>query len=190
MKPKTNYIPPDQFQLLLDNVDKLNTRKMQPEDIVILFKLARYCGLRISEACRIKAEDIDLEQKEVYLGKTKTNKNDKATIPLAFIKELTKYLKDKKGSLFKTNRFTVNDWLTKLGKMLNIAALTTPQSETGEKTKCHIFRKSIGKDMIYQKIPLNVIMSKLRHRDLGTTTQYLKLNLEDVKAAEANLTLG
>ena len=103
------------------------------------------------------------------------------------IAELSIYLTSKKGRLFDTNRFTVHYWLKILGQKLKIAALTTPQSETGEKTKCHIFRKSIGKDYIAQKVPLNVIMSKLRHKDLGTTTQYLKLNLEDVKQAEENL---
>ena len=189
MKPKSNYIPPEQFQLLLDNVQLVNPRKMSVEDIQMLFKITKYSGLRISEAIRLKAEDFDLELKEVYLGKTKTNKNDKATIPDHFVEELSAWLGIKKGKLFNTNRRTVDYWLRKLGKALDIAALTTPQSETGEKTKCHIFRKSIGKDYLIQGMPLNLIMSKLRHKDLGTTTQYLKLNLEDVKQAEAGMTV-
>lgn len=189
MKPQTNYMPPEQFQEILNHVDKLNLRKMKPDDVRMFFKIARYCGLRITEASKINAEDIDLQQKEIYLHKTKTNKNDKATIPEAFIPELENYLKDKKGLLFQTNRYTVRDWIIKIGHDLNILAFITPQSETGEKTKCHIFRKSIGKDMHEQKLPLNVIMSKLRHKDLATTTRYLKLNLEAVKQAEENFKL-
>ena len=75
-----------------------------------------------------------------------------------------------------------------IGKALDITAWTTTQKESGEKTKTHIFRKSIGKDMLYKKAPLNIIMNKLRHTNLATTSQYLKLNLADTQAWEnANL---
>lgn len=162
---------------------------MTHEDIRMMFKIMRYCGLRVNEACKLDAADFDLELREVNLHKTKTNRHDFATIPKEFLKDLEQYLKNKSGILFPTNRDTVYYWLMQLGRKLDIAALTTPQSETGEKTKCHIFRKSIGKDMINQGLPANIVMAKLRHKDLGTTTQYLKLNLADVKQAEENLTL-
>ena len=223
LKPKSNYIPPEQFQILVDNVNLLSPRIMKVEDIQMLFKITRYCGLRISEATSLTAEDIDTELKEVIIkrsktkwhfckcAKTKTRKSfrrerkvmiscdenctrcngkgkvhepDKTSIPPDFIPELDEYLKGKTGRLFNTNRFTVHYWLKVLGKRLNITALTTPQSETHEKTKCHIFRKSIGKDMLYQGLKLNEVSAKLRHNDLTTTSDYLKLKLEDVKLAE------
>ena len=38
--------------------------------------------------------------------------------------------------------------------------------------------------MLYKKAPLNVIMNKLRHTNLATTSDYLKLNLSDVQTWE------
>lgn len=69
--------------------------------------------------------------------------------------------------------------------------ITTSQEITGEKMKCHIFRKSYGKDLHYgniggRKVPLNVIMKKLRHESLNTTSKYLKIANKDVKIWEAN----
>lgn len=186
MKPKANYMDPDQFTILLAAIPRLNLRKYDDEDVRMLFKIAYWCGLRITEACRLKAEDFDLAGRELFLGKTKTKKLDYAPIPAVFIPELEDYLRNKTGLINGSNRNTVDYWLRKLGKMLNITALTTPQKESGEKTKCHIFRKSIGKDMIYgskgmRKAPLNVVMKQLRHTNIATTSKYLQVGLEDVK---------
>lgn len=186
MKAKSNYIDPVQFKELIEAIPRLNLRKWSPKEVEILFKIAYWCGLRMIEAVRLKAEDFDLVQSEVYLGKTKTEKEAYTTIPDPFIPELREFLKNKKGALFaECNPQIVRVWLTKLGQILDIPALTTPQSVTGEKTKCHIFRKSIGKDMIYgthgQKAPLNVVMKHLRHESLDTTSKYLKVGNEDVK---------
>ena len=75
--------------------------------------------------------------------------------------------------------------MRRLGKMLDVAAWTTPQEVTGEKTLTHIFRKSIGKSMLYgvygKKAPLNVVQKQLRHSSLTTTSKYLQVGIEDVK---------
>lgn len=182
-------MPPQQFNELLAAIPNLKIRKWLDRDVEMLFKLCYWCGLRINEAVRLKAVDFDLELRRVYLGKTKTEKAGKATIPILFLPELKEWLQDKEGELFpKMNRFRVHNWLARLGQMLNIEALITPQSDTGEKTKTHIFRKSVGKDMLYgtrdgRKQPLNVVQKKLRHTNLDMTSNYLKVSDEDVTVA-------
>ena len=189
MRASYNYMPPQQFNELLAAIPNLKIRKWLDRDVEMLFKLCYWCGLRINEAVRLKAVDFDLELRRVYLGKTKTEKAGKATIPILFLPELKEWLQDKEGELFpKMNRFRVHNWLARLGQMLNIEALITPQSDTGEKTKTHIFRKSVGKDMLYgtrdgRKQPLNVVQKKLRHTNLDMTSNYLKVSDEDVTVA-------
>ena len=188
MRPSYNYMPPSQFNELLTTIPNLKIRKWLDRDVEMLFKLCYWCGLRINEAIRLKAVDFDLEYKRVHLGITKTTKGDKATIPELFLDELTVYLQDKHGELFpKMNRFVVHTWLARLGEILQIESLTTPQAVSGEKTKTHIFRKSVGKDMIYgtrdgKKQPLNVVQKKLRHTNLDMTSNYLKVADDDVTA--------
>jgi len=185
-RAKSNYIDPQQFKSILDAIPRLNIRKWNDEDVRMLFLIAYWCGLRMIEATRLKADDFNLLLREVYLGKTKTHDEDYAAIPTPFIPELEEYLKNKKGALFPDcNSQIVRVWLVKLGNMLDISCLTTPQSVTREKTKTHAFRKSLGKDMLYgtygQTAPLNIIMKTLRHESLDTTSKYLKAGNEDVK---------
>lgn len=192
MKVQNNYIDPDTFKKILSAIPRLKIRKWLDNDILMLFKIAYWCGLRMSEAIILSVEDFDLEMHDVHLGKTKTHKNDKASIPPSFLFELADYLKDRKGPLYPGLKYqTVYIWMIRLGQMLEIPALTTPQSETGEKTKTHIFRKSIAKDMFYgtygQPAPLNIVSKKLRHSGknaLQQTSEYLKVDLEDVKLWE------
>lgn len=188
MKPRSNYMNQVQFAQLLKHVPDLEIRKWKDEDIEMIFKISYWCGLRMIEARRLHTEDFDLEAGEIYLGKTKTRKEDYATIPKPFMPELRYYLKNKEKGLILDpipTRDTVYKWLMKLGKELNIIALTTPQTITGEKTKTHIFRKSVGKDMMNgvhgKKATLPTVKEHLRHEKIETTIKYLKADKEEVK---------
>jgi len=182
MKPKTNYMPPEERKKLEAHVLTQKFRGFKPWDIVMLFNICYECGLRINEALRLEVNDFDFERLEIELGTTKTHENDSCTIPDKFAKTLKLYIDTKKGRVWSLTRQAVYQWLKKWGVELGISSLSTPQTETHEKTVSHIFRKSKGKDMLYADAPLNVVMKKLRHNDLQTTTQYLKLKLDDVKA--------
>ena len=186
MKPKSNYMSPEQMDQLIDYIPQLKIRKWLDKDVEMVYRIAYWCGLRMGEAVKLKAEDFDLDRKEVYLGQTKTRKEDYAPISEQFIPELKRYLQDKKGPLLPDcNAQNVYKWLIKAGLALNIKALTTPQSTTGEKTKLHIMRKSLGKDMYFgtfgEKADFGPIQSQLRHANPVTTGKYLRLDIEGAK---------
>lgn len=188
MRAKSNYMTPGQFDKLIEYIPSLKIKKWKVEDIRMMFKICYWLGLRISECLKLSAEDFDIENHEVFLGKTKTESQVYVKLPPLLEPELVTWLLDKKGPLFaECNRFIVYHWLKNAGKALDIPALTAKQSDTHENTKCHIFRKSIGKDMLYgthtngHKAPLNVVMRALRHSNMGTTSTYLKVANEDVR---------
>lgn len=181
----------DDFAKVLDEIPTLSIRKWYDEDIRMLFKLLYWCALRPIEGIRLKKEDFDLEYRVVNLGKTKTKNNDKAMIPRVFVPELEVYLTNKEnGRLFDGLTYnTFYPWLKKLGKKLQIPAWTTHQSLTGEKTVGHIFRKSIGKDMLTgvhrnnkgEKFEIPIISKQLRHSKPSITIDsYLKSTIEAV----------
>jgi len=190
MNNQKNYISPDEFKTILNSIPDLHIRKWKDSQVQMLFKISYFCALRISETIKLRKEDFDIEKLSVWLGKTKTKKGDSATIPEFFVYELKVYLNmQEEQQLFAgMNRFVVWKWTERLGEMLDITAWTTPQSETFEKTKTHIFRKSYLKDMLYgmfgQKVPLNVIMQKARHTNMQTTSGYLRVNNDVVKDYE------
>lgn len=186
MRADVSYISPSEFERIIKAIPKLQIRKWENRDIEYLFRIAYWCGLRMAEACKLSTDDFDLNQQKVYLGKTKTEENDRAVIPIQFIPSLKIYLNEKEGELFpECNPQIVRVWTRKLGEILDIPAWTTLQSESHEKTRTHIFRKSIGKDMLWGThgsiSPLNVVQRHLRHKSIESTNDYLQQHEEDVK---------
>jgi len=187
MKPSANYMPPDQFNRVIEAIPLLHLRKWKDEQIEFLFKCAYYMALRPTEAAKLHAESFDLENNRVYLGKTKTEKAGLSIIPALFVPEIDIYLIGKEGELFPgVNRFIIDNWTRRLGKILQIKAWTTPQSVSGEKTRGHIFRKSMAKDMIYgtfdgKKATVSIAMKQLRHKSPVTFFKYIQTDTEDLK---------
>ncbi len=190
MDPSTmNYINRDDFERILDTIPQLGIRKWLDDDVKILFQIMYYSALRPGEAIRLKKEDIDIKNQTIYLGKTKTKTIDTAQIFYGFSDDLEEWLWDKEdGRLFIDLTYhRVYEWIARLGKMLQIQAWLIPEYKSGEKTKAHIFRKSIGKDMVNgvygedaQQIP--VIQKLMRHSKSTTTIDsYLKISNEKLK---------
>ena len=191
MEDKINYISQDTMREAIEYVPVLGIRKWKDEDITMLFKILYYCALRPSEGIYLKKESFNLKDREIYLGKTKTKRNDSAPIPRIFVDELANYLilKDN-GRLFPDLKYnTFYKWLKRIGKNLDITAWQISERDSGEKTVGHIFRKSVGKDMLSgvygekaKEIP--IISKQLRHSNVATTmNHYLKAEIEAVKEA-------
>ena len=101
MQDKVNYISPETFEKIINYVPVLGIRKWKNEDIKMLYKTMYYCALRANEAINLKKESFNLVDREIYLGKTKTKKQDTAHIPHIFVNELTLWLSTKEqGRLF------------------------------------------------------------------------------------------
>lgn len=182
---------PETFNQVIVTIPELKIRKWIDEDISMLFKILYYCALRPMEGIGRNKEDFDVNQREIFLGKTKTKKQDYASIPKVFCTELNDYLSTKEpGRLLPELTYdTFYRWLKRLGKLLDIPSWVVPQKESGEKTVGHIFRKSVGKDMLNGKFgdaakSIPVISKHMRHdKPSMTMDYYLKAGIEQVKEA-------
>lgn len=188
MKDKVNHMTQETFHIVLQTIPDLNIRKWHNMDVQMLFQILYWCGLRPSEGIKLEKEDFDFERREITLHRTKTHKMDYVTIPLLFIDDLRQYIDIKpNGRIFPDLTYmTMYYWIIRLGEKLKIPAWTINESESGEKTKGHIFRKSIGKDMVMgihgKKVSGYVVSKHLRHGDERTTFKhYLKVDIEQVK---------
>ena len=179
------------MNLILDSIPSLKIRKWEDYDIQMLFKILYWCALRPTEGILLQKSDFNFNNRTINLGQTKTKKNDAALIPQRFCQELEDYINTKEnGRLFVGLTYhNLWEWLKKLGKSLNIEAWITPQNETGEKTVGHIFRKSIGKAMVYGEIKddkggkftIPTISKHLRHKKPSMTEDhYLKASMSQV----------
>jgi len=178
-----NYMNQQQFTQVLESIPLLNIRKWPDEDIEFLFKVCYHCALRMGEAVKLSKGDFDLERRDLNLHRTKTSMHDSAVIPKDFVIECDNFLDSKAdGRLFPGLTIgTVRPWLIKLGKWLDIEAWNTPQKDSGEKTKCHIFRKTKGKDYERAGVDTSIIMGIYRHKSLDTTSNYLRNTNKAIK---------
>lgn len=191
MQDKINYISPETFEIIQNYIPQLGIRKWKDEDVVMLLRILYYCALRPMEGIRLRREDFNLSDREIFLGKTKTKKADYAHIPSIFVAELHDWLETKEsGRLFVGLSYnTAWRWLDRMGRDLDIQAWQIHETESGEKTKLHIFRKSVGKDMLSgmygeKASSIPVISKQLRHaKPSMTVDHYLKATLQTVKEA-------
>ena len=195
MKPKSNYISPRQFGDIVAYVPELRIRKWNDVDVQMSMRIAYYCALRYgSEVASLTQGAFDFGRHEVYLGRTKTKKEDYAIVPLFFEPELKRFwAKKQSGEQLLENCQAQNMylWLIKTGKALNIEALITPEKITGEKTKLHIFRKSWLKEIMFgdsmtKQGNIGQAQSAARHRRATTTADYLHLDIEGGKELYEN----
>lgn len=192
MDSTNNYMNQNDIKRIIDTIPELNIRKWDDKDVRFLFKILYYCALRPMEGIMLEKSDFNFNDRYIKLGKTKTDPNAKAVIPMIFVDDLKVYLSAKEEGRLLPNLtyITFYLWLKRLGKMCNIEAWTTPQNVTKEKTVGHIFRKSIGKAFVYGEIRANngelvhitVISKHMRHKSVSMTNDvYLKVTQEAVK---------
>ena len=180
------------MERIINTIPQLNIRKWYDKDIEMLFKIQYWSALRPMEGILLEKHQINLEDRKIHLGKTKTNAVDVAMIPKRFMPELTNWLENKPNGNRLFIDLTYNTfyrWLLRLGKLCNIQAWTTPQSVTGEKTVGHIWRKSQAKAQLHgdilnndgKKFAIPIISQHLRHKNPSVTVNsYLKSSIEAV----------
>ena len=181
MQAGPNYITRDQFDMIIEHVPMVGIRKWPTLNVQTCFRLAYWCALRMGEAISVRGKGIDWAAGEVYLGGTKT-KDNYAPIPPWAAPTLREFFlewgKDRPVLPGCTVRY-VYKWLRRIGDDLDIEALRTDQKISGEKNVTHIFRKSMGKDMLSgvygDRATISEVQAQLRHRNPVVTGRYLRL---------------
>lgn len=148
-----------------------------------IFELIYGSGLRASEVCAIKMNDLSLDERRITIH----GKGDKERIlPLSpmSVKRINEYLpirdawnKKKKNLLF----------INKLGNKLNREYIHVhlknllKENSLSEDISTHSLRHSFAKHMLNEGIDLRVIQTLLGHEDISTTQIYTDLDTSDLR---------
>ncbi|AHF80599.1 site-specific tyrosine recombinase/integron integrase [Thermococcus paralvinellae] len=156
------------------------TRKRDRLIVLLLYG----SGLRVSELCNLKIEDVDFNQSLIIVRGGKGAKDRIVPIPKALLKEIEDYLKmrsDNSEYLLVEERRSKKDrispktvWylLDKYGK------------KAGIKVTPHMLRHSFATHMLESGIDIRVIQEILGHSNLSTTQIYTKVTVEHLKKAQ------
>ena len=174
--------------------------KYPARDVRLLIDMMYWGGLRVSEALAITARQMDTGAGTLRLYHTKTAESE--SVPMfpalrrAVVAWRTGMAPDRTILRPVPRRTTVVAWHKTVGARLGLEFATEPQGKrhrmedgkmvklrrstgTGQKTVTHIWRKSIGKDMLSgfdgecRPADIEEVRSMLRHSDIRTTIVYL-----------------
>ena len=168
-----DYLSEEEVEDLLDAFEgegKLAFRN------VALFELLYSCGLRVSEACSLKVEQVDYERRIIkVLGKG--NKERLVPFGQEAEKKLKTYMAESRPYLDKENK-AIELFLSKSGKPLNRTRVWKMIKDAGvsagihKNISPHTLRHSFASHLLSRGADLRVIQELLGHADISTTQIY------------------
>lgn len=175
-RPKNlpKYLTEREIGAILKKAKENNKR-----DYLILAVLA-YTGIRVSELCNLRVEDVDTVRRIIHIRGGKGSKDRIVIIPPHLSEELEQYIRENNmltGPLFpgKSDKNgitprTVQRLVKKYAKMCNITKEVTP----------HVFRHSFATNMLRRGADIRYIQRLLGHSSLSTTEVYTHLSEADL----------
>lgn len=139
-------------------------------------------GLRVSEAVKVKEQDVDLDNLTLFVRSGKGNKDRVTIIPKSFAYYLSLHIKTIKDYLFPTYRGHLSEKSAQetLKKAIRKAGIR-------KRVKCHDLRKNFAINLANKKIPINKIRKMLGHIKLTTTQGYVEYLEDDLTAIAQEL---
>jgi integrase/recombinase XerD len=175
-------LPWPQVQALLGSIDR--SRCFGLRDFTLLYLAAAY-GLRSSEVVRLSLDDIDWRARTLRVSQTKTKNairlpltDEAATFlidylrkarPQSSYRELFLRMRAPEGPLKPT---AIHDVLE---HRIRLSGLELPQCGT------HVLRHSLAAHLLRQGVSIKTIGDALGHRDVESTSIYLRLDVDDLR---------
>jgi integrase/recombinase XerD len=141
-------------------------------------------ALRVSEALNVRVKDLNLEKQEInVVGGKKRAQNDIDPVPcnLQVLMQIKRYaerndLKPSDYIMFSNQgKQARREWVYRaLNKLCKEAGID-------KKVGTHTMRRSRATHLLNRGIPLEQVSKYLRHKNLSTTMEYLKITTADIQ---------
>lgn len=166
-----------------------------------LINLVYACALRISEACNLKLEELDLQNKQLYVIDGKGGDRI-VPIPDMIIKNINVWLSIRPKWKDNPYVFTNIKGSTRPGKIRpltmkyynqlfnELSEISGVKLRNGGNVHPHTLRHSRAMEMYDSNVDLEVLQALLGHKEISTTQVYAKVRDERVKAAQNMVTAG
>ncbi|WP_297516102.1 site-specific tyrosine recombinase/integron integrase [Thermococcus sp.] len=156
------------------------TRKRDRLIVLLLYG----AGLRVSELCNLKKDDVDLERGIIVVRGGKGAKDRVVPIPEFLVKEICSYLETRSDSseylLVEERRRNKDRLSTKTVWYL----LKKYGKKVGVEVTPHRLRHSFATHMLERGVDIRAIQELLGHSNLSTTQIYTKVTVEHLKRAQ------
>ncbi len=154
-----------------------------------VLELLYACGMRTSELCSLKTQDLSLKDQTVLIEKGKGNVSRLVPMGQYATLYIQEYLKKGRKFFLRGKRSDPgNLFLTLFGnpfdrKSINKSIMKPIQQKLKLKKDLTVYswRHCVATQLLQRKVDVAYIAQLLGHRSLNTTQQYLKIEIGDLK---------
>ncbi len=153
--------------------------------------IALFCGLRISEVCNLKKQDIDLEAEKIIVRQSKGDKDRVVMLPSCVKSLIEKWFRiNKESDLFVctcyNNKYISNHFALKFRKCIEKAGLKIETFKTSNDKQryaysFHTLRHTYATYLLEQGVDLYYVQRSLGHVDIHTTQIYAYISNKDLQ---------
>ena len=168
-KPLPRYLEIEEIKKLKEEAKRMGEREYA------LVCLLYSSGIRISEACNLKWEDVDIRRRRLIIRSSKTGEgrvaffNEETAIALTKWKLRTRWGNPSDRVFLVKSPYYLTRLIREIGNRCGI--YVTP----------HMLRHSLGTHLVRAGVELRVVQEILGHKDIRNTQIYTKLSLSDVE---------
>ena len=171
--------------LSFEEVNALIAHAVTPRMRVMI--LAGYgAGLRITESCRLRVQDIDSKRGLLFLHATKGNKDRVAPLPQRLLVELREWWKQTRPA---------GPWLFpgRNGQPITRQAVNVQFVETVKasgitrKVVYHSLRHAFATHLLEEGVDLMTIQELMGHANLTTSIRYMRVRVDRIRAVGSPL---
>lgn len=160
-------LSPEEVWLLLDHLRR--------PDLRMCATLMYACGLRASEAGRLRIDDVDGKRMVVWVRRGKGDKDRQVPLPSRTLERLRQYWRDRRPPqpwLFPdtTGKAPINR-----GVLDRAIRAARRQSGIRKRVSCHTLRHSYATHLLERGVDLRTIQGLLGHANIKSTVVYLHL---------------
>ncbi len=159
-------------------------------EIFVAALLALFCGFRISEICKLRKDDVDLDSERIKVVQGKGHKDRYVMVPSKLVPFLKQWFRVHPDTPYVIpapykGHYNVGSFQAKFRKYLKEAGLSMKvgQSSTGLPIyayKFHTLRHTYATLLLERGVDLHYIQRALGHSDLHTTQIYAYIGQKDL----------
>jgi integrase/recombinase XerD len=184
--PKVPQKKPD--VLSLSEVERLLDAAMSASQVSAVVSMAAYgAGLRISEACRLRPEDIDSARKLIHVRLGKGGKDRYVMLSERLLEILRGYwvqVRPQGGWLFPGRKAGKPITRHAVEKALDVAAA---KAKLRKKVTPHLLRHSFATHLLEAGTDIRVIQVLLGHSSIRTTARYTQVSERHIGSVKSPL---
>jgi len=179
-----------EVMLILESCDTRTALGLRNRAVL---ELLYSCGIRTSELCNLKIQDLSLKDQSVLIEKGKGNVSRLVPIGQYASLYIEEYLKKGRKYLLRGKRDDPgNLFLTQFGnpfdrKSINKSVMKPIQRKLKLQKNLTVYswRHACATHLLHRKVDVAYIAQLLGHRSLDTTQKYLKIEIGDLKRMHA-----